>query len=57
MRQWALERWRENAQVALADELPMLKAENRMMRERAEDAALAAAMHHAIYDDDQGRNS
>lgn len=39
MREWALDRWPESTQVALASELPALKAEIRMARERAMAAA------------------
>lgn len=36
MREWALERWGENAQVDLSKELPTLKAEIRIERARLE---------------------
>lgn len=35
MRSWARERWPENTQVSLAEELPSLKALIRAQRERA----------------------
>ena len=37
---WAIERWSENAQVSLADELPYLKAENRLAQDRVRNPLL-----------------
>ncbi|EGO03573.1 hypothetical protein SERLA73DRAFT_165237 [Serpula lacrymans var. lacrymans S7.3] len=44
VRDWALERWSEGTQVALLEELPMLKAQNRAERARAEAAAAVTAV-------------
>jgi hypothetical protein len=43
MRQWALARWDEDTQVSLISELPAIKEEIRLERERGEAAAFAAA--------------
>ena len=35
MRNWVLERWAEDTQVDLVEELPTVKTENRMLRQAA----------------------